>query len=385
MILNVYLLKKKLGNFFISLSLLIAGALVALLAGELWIRLYKPQPFFVPLASARFDKDTGIPKKAATHNESAHEEFNADLQTNTLGFHDIEHTIGPHPNTYRIVILGDSFTEANQLPLKDTWYRQLEALLQKRVDKKIEIISLGIGGAGTGWELLIFEKLGMLYEPDLVILAFHPGSDFFNNHPRLETKFDKPFFIIRNEKISLIDYSKMEIYVKKIWLPLWRISHLYRYLNRSLYKISEVSKNIRNGMPIFFEPYLVNPPIEWDEAEGYTQFYLSKIQALCIKKNCPLVVASIPDSYRIYDDQWLELKRKYPVMLNKKWDMDAPVKRLSRILSKLDIPLIDLTPFIHKKAVSMERLYFKKDIHWNLLGNRVVAEAISENIIRYIK
>ena len=72
-------------------------------------------------------------------------------------------------------------------------------------------------------------------------------------------------------------------------------------------------------------------------------------------------------------------------MPNKKWDLDAPTKRLYRILNKRDIPFIDLVPILREKASFADRFYFEKDIHWNSLGNRVVAEAISENIIRYIK
>lgn len=138
-------------------------------------------------------------------------------------------------------------------------------------------------------------------------------------------------------------------------------------------------------MPIFFEQYLTNSSTKWDEAENYTEFYLNKILSLTNEKKCLLVVVGIPDKYQIYTDSWNELKKKWPKMLNKKWDMNAPTKRLTKILNKLNIPFIDLTPIFREKFLAGDRLYFKEDIHWNLLGNIVAAQTISKHIVKYIQ
>jgi hypothetical protein len=362
------------------------GLLFGLLASEVWIRIYKPQPLFLKIAAPNFDKDTGMPKRTPMQTGFTTKEYAVDRQTNTLGFHDAEHKIARQENTYRIVVLGDSFSEAAQVPIKDTWCKQLELLLQKLSDKNIEVVNLGIGGAGTGWEFLIFEKLGVQYKPDLVILAFHLGSDFFNNHPHMEDKFEKPFFTIRDGKAFLIGDSELEVRVRGVWMPLWRISHLYRYLHRTLYKLDKGVGIIRNGIPIFFEQYLVNSPPQWNEAENYTLVYLRQIQDLAQKNDCIFIVVNIPDKFQIYEDYWTGLKNKWPVMKGKKWDLDAPAKRLNRIIGELRTPYIDLLSiFRARKLSTADRLYFKEDIHFNSTGNRMAAEAISENIIKYIK
>lgn len=364
---------------------LIAAILLVLLGFEAWVRIYRPQSFSVKLSSQDFDRDTALPLKPSIEKGFTTGEYSVGGETNHFGFHDVEHSMGPHPGIYRIVILGDSFAEVEQFPIKDTWFKRLEAELETRLNRKIEIINLGIKGAGTGWELLILEKLGMRYEPDIVLLAFHLGSDFFNNHPRLEHKFEKPFFKIFRGKVFWVDKKETEILVRGVWLPLWRISHLYRYLHRNLYRIDKSFRIMRNGMPIFFEQYLTNPPAEWNESENYTEFYLNKILSLAQKNKSLLVVVGVPDKCQIDNGWWYKLKKKWPVMLDKKWDMDGPTKRLTKILKKLKIPFIDMVPIFRGRASSEERLYFKKDIHWNLRGNMLAAKAISEHIAEFIK
>lgn len=366
--------------------LILVGTMLLVLFGlEAWVRIFMPQPFSVKLSLQNLDSNTALSLKPSIEKGFATAQYSVAGEINQLGFHDVEHSMGPHPGIYRIIILGDSFAEVEHFPLKDSWFKRLEGKLETALKRKIEIINLGIRGAGTGWELLILEKLGIRYKPDMVLLAFHLGSDFFNNHPRLDNKFEKPFFKISQGKVLWVDQTETEILVRGVWLPLWRISHLYRYLHRSLCKIDESFRLMRNGVPIFFEQYLAHPPAEWKEAENYTEIYLREILSLAQKNKSLVVVVGVPDKYQVHDDWWYKLKRRWPVKPYRKWDMDAPTKRLAKILDKLKIPFIDMVPIFRKKASSGNRLYFKKDVHWNLLGNIVAAEIISEHIAEYIK
>lgn len=353
------------------------GSLILILALlEACVRLYLPQPFSlkIPLENLNTGTSPRIKKRLKT------DEFLIDNQINNLGFHDTEHNTGPHPGIFRIIVLGDSFAFAEHFPLNDIWPKQLEAILRSGLNKEIEVINLGIKGAGTGWELAVFEKLGVLYEPDLVLLTFDLGSDFFNNHPGLENKLDKPFFKVKNGSVILADGKNTEVYLRGIWLPLWRLSHLYRYCHRSLYKISRGSKILRKEIPIKFEQYLTSPPNEWPESQAYTKIFLKNIQDVTNKNKSRLIVAIIPDKYQIYNEYWDGLEQKYPAMLNQNWDMAAPRKNLIAILKGLNIHFIDLTASFQENASRGEILYFIKDVHWNLAGNTLAAQIIAEQI-----
>ena len=48
------------------------------------------------------------------------------VRINILGYRDIEHFVEKPPNTFRIAVLGDSFTEARQVALENTFVNYLQ-------------------------------------------------------------------------------------------------------------------------------------------------------------------------------------------------------------------------------------------------------------------
>ena len=102
-------------------------------------------------------------------------EGEAFLEINSLGYRDREHDLEPPPNTFRIAVLGDSFTEARQMPLEETyWHRLGEALSTcPALDgKDVEVLNYGIGGYSTTQALLAYEMDARRFQPDLVLLGF---------------------------------------------------------------------------------------------------------------------------------------------------------------------------------------------------------------------
>src|SRR5438093_12772127 len=84
-------------------------------------------------------------------------EGGAHLKINSLGYRDVEHRKDKQHGVFRIAVLGDSFTEARQVDIADTFSKRLETLLQGRSEfrnLKIEVLNFGIGGYGTTQELL---------------------------------------------------------------------------------------------------------------------------------------------------------------------------------------------------------------------------------------
>jgi hypothetical protein len=100
---------------------------------------------------------------------------------NRLGFRDDEHTLEKPAGVRRIVVIGDSYCEALQVPLETTFFRQLEARLNARGNERWETINLGVGDFGTTQEWIALTQYGLRYHPDLVILAFLPLNDLCNN------------------------------------------------------------------------------------------------------------------------------------------------------------------------------------------------------------
>lgn len=83
-------------------------------------------------------------------------------RANAWGFPDVEHELAPAPGTLRVGFFGDSYTDARQVPLEDTFFRLIEDDLNARIPelvgetnrrgepvRHVETIAFGVTGRST--------------------------------------------------------------------------------------------------------------------------------------------------------------------------------------------------------------------------------------------
>lgn len=94
---------------------------------------------------------------------------------NSHGMRDREYLLDKGRNTYRIAVLGDSYTFGDGVPLEDTYVKQLEDLLNQNqhLRKRIEVFNLGVNGYNTVQELWRLKGLGLQFQPDLILLGYY--------------------------------------------------------------------------------------------------------------------------------------------------------------------------------------------------------------------
>jgi hypothetical protein len=118
-------------------------------------------------------------------------EGKAFVKINTLGFRESLLPSPKKPDEFRIVALGDSYTEGLQVDASKRWTSVLQNSLSSCSvlrNKKIHVINLGVSGYGTAQEALVLQHAGLLYDPDMVILLFYAGNDVSDNNPVLRGK-----------------------------------------------------------------------------------------------------------------------------------------------------------------------------------------------------
>lgn len=111
------------------------------------------------------------------------------------GLRDSEHAIAKPANTFRVALLGDSATEGMQVPLQDTYGKQLETLLSKTSQQNVEVINFGCSSYSNGQETLQLEQQVAQYKPDLVIMMYNRG-DYIENirDPNTLKAEPRPYF-----------------------------------------------------------------------------------------------------------------------------------------------------------------------------------------------
>src|SRR5687768_4341292 len=139
-------------NFLVAAVLVAGGTLAALAAGELALRAagFSYPNFWLP------DELTGSRLRPGMEAWNRNE-GEAYVKINSRGLRDREHAEAKPQGVYRIAVLGDSYAEALQVPLEDTFWWLLPKRLEScgfRPGERIEVINFGVSGYGTAQQLL---------------------------------------------------------------------------------------------------------------------------------------------------------------------------------------------------------------------------------------
>lgn len=139
--------------------------------------------------------------------------FRIDYNLNSEGFRDYDHNLQKPNGTFRITVLGDSFTFGQGVyKVEDTNPKKLEELLNKSFGKKkYEVFNFGERGINTKEELKILKDYGLKYKPDLVIINFYIDDADFKRYKGLNWIENKekqmyPFLEMNNKKFPHFYY-----------------------------------------------------------------------------------------------------------------------------------------------------------------------------------
>jgi len=120
------------------------------------------------VADVRFTALAGPPLE---HSVLVRPEFRVPVRTNAAGFRGAALPGPKAPGTYRIVVLGDSFTFGYGVRERQAYPARLGAVLRRRLGRPIEVVNLGIPGAGPRDYLYHLAHTGLGLDPDLVVVG----------------------------------------------------------------------------------------------------------------------------------------------------------------------------------------------------------------------
>jgi hypothetical protein len=125
--------------------------------------------------------------------------YRRSMETNEVG----SRLWGTNPGHRKVLFIGDSFTEADEVSNDKTYYY---VFAQKT---GLDVYAYGVGGYGTLQELMALERLFPLAQPDVVVLQFC-SNDWMNNHAaweRASIAFNQRIRPYYNLKIRRIEYQ----------------------------------------------------------------------------------------------------------------------------------------------------------------------------------
>jgi hypothetical protein len=147
------------------------------------------------------------------------------LIVNSDGMVDREYPFAKPDGTFRIALLGDSFTASEYLPTEEKFEGILERDLTKQLDKPVEILNFGISATETWNQLQVFHINAIKYQADIIFLSFFWGNDVRDNIGQLRANSPNPLLEEYDAPLTR-QFKKIR---KNFNNSLWNNSLLYQY------------------------------------------------------------------------------------------------------------------------------------------------------------
>ncbi|MEK7166182.1 MAG: SGNH/GDSL hydrolase family protein [Patescibacteria group bacterium] len=309
-------------------------------------------------------------------------QFSADRQVdyniNSLGFRDREIESAKTPGTYRILMLGNSFTEGKGVRIEDAVSRQLENLLNnnQKPEKKYEVINAGIQGASPILEYLLIKKKVTQIKPDLIIINMSL-IDFFDENRYMQiAKVNE-----KNEIIAVAGQNPDTLLHKIITIPqrlviYRRIRDIYLTYSR-LYNLP--GTDIGNIDQDVFYIMRDIPDIEKDRLVNQLNQTLLQIKSLAQAQQAEVLVVLYPFGFLVNGDEWPG--RSYWGFQTGKTYSTNVFESVAIFSANHDISLLNTID--NFKKTDEKPLFFPADGHLTPLGNHVLARAIADYIFNH--
>lgn len=313
-------------------------------------------------------------------------EWQTYTRINRLGLRDREIPYA-RSDAYRILVLGDSFTEGIQVDLEETFVKQLE----RRLGPGVEVVNGGTSGYGPDNELLFYLHEGRRYRPDLVLLAFNTGNDVLESYTPLLRAVDfrypqKPYFM--PERGGLVLYGspvappeRHPVSEVKEWVR--KRSLLYRLLRSldlpRLVRPAHATEGPALEVNVLDVLRRTNPP-EWEQGWWITQTLVRRLRHAAERDGARFAVVVFTSAAEVSPQHfglWL-LSARRPAS---DYDVDKANRIITTFLARQDIPTVPLLEGFRAHLRATGRAgYFDWDPHWNAEGHALAAELIAPGL-----
>jgi len=314
---------------------------------------------------------------------------------------DAEIPMAKNSGTFRIFVLGDSFTEAIQVPSHKNFSKLLQKLLNNqslKQYKKIEVINTGVSGYSPLNYYLYFKRELARFQPDLVLVQLFANDVFEDNTARAKSILDEHQLPVStgryfNEKIAkhlsvnsqAFNHTPMGYRMKRFFIE---HSRFFEYMYVKIYNWQKASdyhqKMIRvDEYGTGYQFFILDPKHQLskddafrERAWGYTQKYLLALKGEVEKSGAGFALFYMPMEVQLALDMYgehvsLYISKQMGTHFN---DMLAGFSVRNKILFHDLLPDFEL----HKTR----KLYLSRDGHLTMSGHAVAADALFDFIVR---
>jgi hypothetical protein len=309
---------------------------------------------------------------------------------NSRGFRTREYRDEKAPGTYRVIVLGDSFTfDSSSVPYDWMWHQRAGHLLATDAGRRVEVLSLSAPAVGPRFLLRLWQLEGRHLHPDLVVLGFFVGNDFTDE---AGTPLEN------SESAALARWS----YTFRLLRNVVRLQRQARSTAAGLLPDDDGGGKRPGGVEDPDYPARYDDEASTLGAVQYRRVERQRLRlmagpdaerfsALCADAarvvrdlgrdveahGARFIVMLIPDEAQVDTDL---RRRLLPTRERQALDLGRPQRCLAAALDEADLPYLDLLPAF--RAAAAQRLYRPRDTHWNAAGNRLAGDRLAAFVAR---
>ena len=316
------------------------------------------------------------------------------LGSNQFGFNDRDYPLERTPETVRMLIVGDSFNwaggrDGNYTEILEAGFAQTPEL------PPVDVINAGYPMTHAGEQLIVLEKFGLQYQPDLVILGVFVGNDFIDADPHRKRIVvnDIQIDIDKRKEIQILGYPI--IFKSRLWMFIEQKYKVFQetatlgqpalaqdsaeeiatFSEEAFLKIQRARLEFTNRQK--------HQEGAYDDRINYLFESIAAMKAMLDEKGIDFKVAIYPDEFQVDDEFTEKLFQTYN--LNREdYDLDLMQTLLTEFLDRENIPYIDMLDRFQQVGQN-QTLYLLRDTHWNLEGNTLAANILYQYLFDYVK
>jgi hypothetical protein len=303
-------------------------------------------------------------------------QYGHDVSFNSAGMRDREHSLEKPIGVFRVLLLGDSFIEALQVPFEASLPSLLEKGLAAKTGRQVEVVSAGVSGWGTDDELRYLTQYGFRYHPDLVVVAMTLHNDVSDN--------------LRQDWHTVRSGSLVQQPVLPMPTLRYTIVQLKAYL-ATRFQLYQLWRRVRHGGEIrqigaqlqahVVQLFLVPTPAMIAEGLDLTDHLLAAIRDTTQAMGGRVAVVLLPIKYQLSDSLFARFVQTSGAHVDE-MHIFRPQQEMAEIADSLGIPVIDLLPSFQRwTADNTIPLYLEWDGHWNEAGHRLAARVVTEGLV----
>jgi lysophospholipase L1-like esterase len=294
--------------------------------------------------------------------------------TNSFGLRSPEVAVPKPAGTYRILLLGDSFTFGFQAADDVVFAKKLEQRLRAGGFPSVEVVNAGVLSYCPLLEYLQYRHHLHVLEPDLVILNF----DMSDVQDHLEYSRDL---------VSSAD--GVPLYVTEPSLknpPSWRLLS-FQWVAKYVTAARRRTESAVEGVPFARDQdrylwALDNGP-EMDKEVQSTLAPIVNLSDLLAHNGIPLLLATYPQPWQVSADATPlpPIREQYAIGMNTVHLNDRSFRKLAAFAATHGIPFVNATSAFRQDPKPAS-LFLASDFHFTARGHDLYAEVLANYLVQ---